>query len=68
MGKAYGYKSVAAPSHAITLMITIYKAVRLQLTHFSFDYCENTCTSSSYLRIIIKPEIWTISQSLELGY
>ena len=45
----------------------IYGAVCIQLTHSSYDDCENTCTWS-YYSIIIKSEVWPIYHCLGLAH
>ena len=42
----------------------IYRAVRIQPTHFSYDKCQNTCS----LFIIIKSKVWPICQYVGLGH
>ena len=43
----------------------IYVAVQIQLSHFSYDDCENMCTLFIF---IIKSKVWPICHYLGLGY
>ena len=46
------------------IFYAIYRAACIQLTHFSYDDCENTCD----LIIILKSDVWSICHCLGVGH